>query len=56
MSFPEILGPGYYQTIKINGVAQPVRGTLNLVAGTGITLVAADDSTNNQTTITISSP
>lgn len=44
---------GAISTIQVNGTVQPVEGALDLIAGTGVTLTAADDPTNGRTKVTI---
>lgn len=43
---------GFYNTIQDDGVARPQRGTMNLVDGSGVSVVVADDSPNQRTNIT----
>lgn len=45
----------YYQTVEIGGTAKTQRSKLNLIAGSNITLSAADNSGANSTDITITS-
>lgn len=44
---------GAISTIQVNGTVQPVEGVLDLIAGSNVTLTAADDPTNGRTKVTI---
>ena len=53
MSFLDVLLGGY-KRLQVGGVSQPTEPTLNLVAGTGVTIANVDDSANTRSSVTIS--